>query len=262
MAARRAQTRQTGLVVTVSTARDLTWLRPITSPAAPAVRLVCFPHAGGTAGVFHGWGTRVPDDVEVLAVRYPGRQDRLGDPFIETMAPLADAVTAALSGWRDVPLVLFGHSMGASVAHEVARRLAPAPALLVVSARRPPHLLRSRPAHFGDDDLVIADVKRLGAESATVLDHPELRDLVLPAIRADYRLTGNYQPGALPGVDVPIVAYLGADDPNTSTADLREWSTASTRGFDLKVFPGGHFYLVEHESAVVADLVARLSDHR
>lgn len=234
---------------------DLRWFRKVTSPVAPSARLVCFPHAGGTAGVFHGWGAHVPDDVEVLAVRYPGRQERLAEPCIDSMAPLADAISAALGD--GVPTVLFGHSMGASVAHEVAMRRRVA--MLVVSARVPPHLLRPRDVHLGGDDAIIADVKRLGAASADVLDDPELRELVLPAVRADYRLVGTYSPGRLPPIDVPVVGFAGEHDPGIRPSDMAEWATATTAGFDLEVFPGGHFYLLRHEADLVVSIVSRMA---
>ncbi|MGW5050388.1 thioesterase II family protein [Actinokineospora sp. NPDC004072] len=232
------------------------WFRQVTGPRLPAVRLVCFPHAGGTAAAFRGWGAHVPADVEVLAVRYPGRQDRIAEPLIEAMAPLVEAIAAAMP--TDRPLVLFGHSMGASVAHEVARSLARPPLLLAVSGRRPPHLLRVR--DVVGDAAIIADVKRLGEANTEVLDHPDLRDLVMPAIRADYQIVRTYTPGPLPPIAVPIAAHTADDDPEVSAADMRGWAELTTEEFDLTLWSGGHFYLVEHEAALVAHVCARIAE--
>ncbi|GGS36316.1 thioesterase II family protein [Actinokineospora fastidiosa] len=232
------------------------WFRQVTGPRRAAARLVCFPHAGGTAAAFRGWGAHVPPDVEVLAVRYPGRQDRIAEPCVDTMEPLVAAVTAALP--TDLPLVLFGHSMGASVAHEVTRALPVPPVLLAVSGRRPPHLLRIRDVQ--GDSAIIADVKRLGEANAEVLDHPELRDLILPAIRADYHLVRTYEPGSLPPVAVPIVAHTAEDDPEAPVSDMRGWAELTTAEFDLTVWSGGHFYLAAHEAELVSMLCARLGE--
>ncbi|GAA4433956.1 alpha/beta fold hydrolase [Actinokineospora soli] len=231
-----------------------TWFRAVTSPAAPAARLVCFPHAGGTAAAFRGWGAHARADVEVLAVRYPGRQDRIAEPCIDAMAPLVAELVTAFAGLAPLPTILFGHSMGASVAHEVARALPVPPVLLAVSGRRPPHLLRIRDVQ--GDDAIVADVKRLGEAGSAALDHPELRDLLLPAIRADYHLVRTYRPGALPPIPVPIAAHTATDDPEAPPEDVRGWAELTTAGFDSTVWPGGHFYLVEHEAALVRAIFA------
>lgn len=154
------------------------WFRVHRSRAPrPARRLLCFPHAGGTAQLFHGWPAHLPDDVELLAVRYPGRRDRLREPCITDMTTLADAVTEALAPLTDLPLTLFGHSMGSAVAYEVAVRLDARgrhPERLLVSGRAAPHRARPAPVPDGDDDALLATVRGLGAPRALVPRRPLL----------------------------------------------------------------------------------------
>jgi pyochelin biosynthetic protein PchC len=234
------------------------WLRCYRPLAAPRLRLVCFPHAGGAASAYHGWPRLLPADVELHAVQYPGRQDRLHEPCVTDMAELADAVAAALGPMLHRPVALFGHSMGASVAHEVALRLpGPGPAGLFVSARRPPRLHRPRDVGDGDAAL-LADVRGLDPASSTVLNDPDLRAMMLPAIRADYRLADDYRPSSPGTVGAPVTAYVGDRDPCVNVWQMRAWSEITDSDFDLTVFPGDHFYLRAHEADLVHDVARRL----
>ncbi|MCM0679130.1 thioesterase domain-containing protein, partial [Micromonospora phytophila] len=157
----------------------------------PAARLVCFPHAGGTATFFRSWPQRLPG-VEVRAARYAGRQDRLADPFPASLAGLADELAGALAGLGEAPLALFGHSMGALLAFEVAVRLeerhGPAPVRLFVSGRPAPHRAPATALHRADEVGLLDEVTRLGNPDPLVFADPDLRALVLPALRDDYRL--------------------------------------------------------------------------
>ncbi|MCP2261573.1 pyochelin biosynthetic protein PchC [Streptoalloteichus tenebrarius] len=241
-------------------AHDL-WFRRHSTPTRPTRRLVCFPHAGGAASAYRGWSRWLPPDVELLAVRYPGREDRLAEPCVGRMEELADAVAAALSSFRDLPLAFFGHSLGASLAHEVALRLERGHGTvldrLFVSARRAPHRLEPDDLYLRSDAEVVAELRALDPVRSAVLDDPGLRELVLPAIRGDYEIVGTYRPGRAEPVRCPVVGYAGADDPKAPPAEVAEWAAVAPAGFATRVFPGGHFYLVDQERAVVMDVVGR-----
>lgn len=238
-----------------------TWFRRYAGAVPPRRRLLILPHAGGTAGYFHGWGGGFDAETEVLVARYPGRQDRIAEPCIDNMAPLADAVTAALLPFLDMPMSFFGHSMGASLAYEVALRLENLHGVkaegMYVSCRKAPHKVTPDTLDLSDDEAVIRQVHRLGGTDTALLDDPDLRDLLLPSIRADFRIVKDYGPRPALPVSCPIVGYLGDRDPDVSVADMQAWADVTTGDFDLCVLPGGHFYLAEQQAAVIADLVRR-----
>ncbi|SHG96215.1 thioesterase II family protein [Streptoalloteichus hindustanus] len=241
------------------------WLRRYRPVVRPRLRLVCLPHAGGTPALFRDWPRQLPGDVDVLAVCYPGRQDRVAEPCPDSMAELAEGVAGAVEPLLDLPVVLFGHSMGALVAYEVAARLEQglgrAPAHLVLSAHAPPDRMPPRPPWEEGDAALLAAVRRIGGVPQEILDNPALRALVLPAVRADYHLLGAYRPAVLPTTSAPVTVLRGADDPMTSEADAAAWARLTTGGFTLRTFPGDHFYLVPGERDVliaVRDLLARV----
>ncbi|MDI2127099.1 thioesterase II family protein [Yinghuangia seranimata] len=237
------------------------WIRRIRDDDRCTTKLVCFAHAGGWTSAFHSWGAGLPRDLGVLAVRYPGREDRLGDPFATTLDSLADDVADALTGLARHRLVLFGHSMGASVAHEVALRLRERgwpPAALCVSGRRPPHALDGLRKLCGTDDEIVADVVRYDASRAVVFADPGLREIVLPAVRDDYRLVDEYAGGPRPALDCPVYGYTGDADPEATPEQMSRWADTTHGAFRLRVLPGGHFYLRAGEAALLADLSAEL----
>ncbi|KAA6223700.1 alpha/beta fold hydrolase [Streptomyces albofaciens JCM 4342] len=224
----------------------------------PALRLVCFPHAGGAATFFHGWQGRVPPGTEVGAVCYPGRQNRIAEPPLTSMDDLADQVHAALRGLLDRPLALFGHSMGAVVAYEVAVRLAErdgaAPVALLVSGHGAPYLCAAGPPpDTAADDREIAE-PAMAADPA-LRRSPQLLDLVMPVLRADHALLRAYRPARTPRITAPIVAYRGADDPRASEDDMWSWRAMTGAAFRLRTLPGDHFYLATEEAGLVADVL-------
>ncbi|MFD0259737.1 thioesterase II family protein [Kitasatospora indigofera] len=225
------------------------WIRRFHPAPESRVKLVCLPHAGGSAGYYLPLSELLGPGIEVLAIQYPGRQDRWHEPLVEDIGTLADLITAALRPWTGGPLALFGHSMGAVLGFEVARRLQDGPAgpppALFASGRRAPSRTRNERVHLlGDDDLV-AEIEALQGTAPGALADPELRALVLPGVRSDYRAVETYRcpPGVT--VDVPVTVLVGDSDPRVSVAEAEAWSEHTTAGSSVQVFPGGHFYLAE-----------------
>jgi medium-chain acyl-[acyl-carrier-protein] hydrolase len=211
-------------------------------------RLFCFNHAGGGPSFFRPWCKALAPEIDVRPIQLPGRESRFDEPPYRRVDQLLDPVCAALEPYLDRPYALFGHSMGSLVAYEVARRLSdgsgPAPSCLVVSGRRGPRIATNRRALHGlPDGEFLAEVGRLGGMPHEVLDQPDLLEMILPTLRADYELSEVYRP--LPGghLTCAVAAYMGTADSEVDRTGLEGWRQETTGEFTLRVFAGDHFYL-------------------
>ncbi|MGN9841250.1 thioesterase II family protein [Nonomuraea sp. H19] len=236
---------------------NLRSLRCFTRRYAPRVRLVCFPHAGGAASFFRSWPVGLPADVEVWAVQYPGHEDRITEPCAGDMDHLAGDIAADLRPLSDRPIALFGHSLGAVVAYEVARLLGDA-VHLFASARHAPAETVPGDVHLRDDDAVIDELVRLGGTDGTLLREPEPRSVFVPAIRADFRLAETYRHRPGPHLGCPITALIGRDDPEVTSAQAERWRVHTGHRFALRELPGDHFYLIPQRQTLLALLASEL----
>nr|MDT0660531.1 alpha/beta fold hydrolase [Micromonospora sp. DSM 115978] len=249
--------------MTSTHADPMLWIRRYHDAPGSTVRLVCFPHAGGSASFYFPVSAALAPDVEVLAVQYPGRQDRRAEANVDTIPAMADAIFAAVRPLSDRPLALFGHSMGAVLAYEVALRLegAGAPPLvrLFVSGRRAPS--RYRPDSISDrgDQGILDELRLLSGTTGAVLGDPEVLEMVLPAIRSDFRAIERYRhrPGDL--LSCPVVTLLGDQDPRVTVDEANAWAGHSTGPHRLRIFQGGHFYLAERAPEVIRAVAEELS---
>ncbi|MFJ5552099.1 thioesterase II family protein [Streptomyces sp. NPDC093225] len=236
------------------------WFRTFAPRPAAALRLICFPHAGGAASAYRGWAELLPPSIEVTAVQYPGRQDRIMVDPPADMDTLVREITAEIGPLLDRPVAFFGHSMGGTVGYEVARalprELRPALVHFFPSARKAPHDCAPLAPEYRGDDGILRYVAGLGGNAGLLVAHEELRELALYVLRADFHLIDTYahRPGA--PLACPVTAVTGSYDAACTSADAAAWATYTTGAFDRRELPGGHFYL---ESAP-EELLALLAD--
>ncbi|MEV5204578.1 alpha/beta fold hydrolase [Streptomyces sp. NPDC053720] len=235
------------------------WIRCFRPAPDAAAQLLCFPHAGGSASGYMPLSTQVAGSAEALVVQYPGRHDRIAEPFAERLGDVVHAVLGSLSEGGGRPLILFGHSMGALLAYETARQLAAEgrePAALFVSGSEGPSLPRRvrLPDRPSDADL-IGEMRLLSGTDDELLTHPEILELALPPLRADYAMLFSrvHVPG--PPLRCPVVALTGDNDPRVTVEGVQAWERETEGPFERHVLPGGHFFLGDH-LPLVADLIA------
>jgi pyochelin biosynthetic protein PchC len=240
------------------------WFRCFQAPQRVRANLVCFPPAGSSASCFRAWAARLPPGLRLLAVQYPGRQDRLVEPCLGDMHELADRVSEALRPVRE-PIVLFGHSLGAAAAYEVAHRLEARGMNLhlIVSGRPVDESARKITEHPGGDEALWEDLRRLGGTSAAVLENPELRALLLPILRSDYAMSENYRRRDTQRLRCPLAACVGDADPDVTVGDCAAWADLTSGPFQLWSFSGDHFYFQVQAGSLVAKIAQwSATDHR
>jgi medium-chain acyl-[acyl-carrier-protein] hydrolase len=225
--------------------------------------LYCFPFAGGSATYYSYWGRYFRDQVEMVPVQLPARGPRMAEPSPTSIVDISDEVVAHIASAHTVPL-LFGHSMGAILAFEVARRLEAIgrpPTYLFVSGRpAPPQARPVQAVSRLPREQFVQVLREYGAADEEILANNELLEVLLPMIRADFAMIENYQyqPGRL--LHCPIFAWCGTDDPEVDPTAIQGWAEETRAGLGMFVRSGGHFFLshhVEEIARIVHDAVSR-----
>ncbi|WP_462186003.1 MULTISPECIES: thioesterase II family protein [unclassified Frankia] len=238
------------------------WTKPTPRMTEAPLRLFCVAHAGGGGGFFLPWRDRLRPAIEVCPVLLPGRESRIAEPPYRRMEDLIGPLCEGLRPHLDRPYALFGHSMGAAVAYEAARRFTGegrAPVRLLVSGRRAPHLAaRRRPLADVPDDDFIAAVVSLGGTPDVLLEQPQLIKLLLPTMRADFAVNESYRPGDGPRLTCLVSAFTGDRDPEVEPVEAERWRVTTDGAFRLHVYPGDHFYLTGLPDPLHDDLMTDL----
>jgi len=223
------------------------------------LRLFCFPFAGGGASAYRQWAPDLPPGIDLCPVQYPGRETRIRERPVTRLAALVDQAAAGLASLLDRPYCFFGHSMGALVAYELARRIVrdggAGPRHLFVSGHRAPHL----PYHSSlRHDLPKAEFLRvlrsLEGTPKEALDSPELMEFLLPIVRADCEVCDTHRYVESAPLECPITAYGGIEDADALEDALQAWSTLTRAAFEVERFPGGHFFIQSARASVLASL--------
>lgn len=236
---------------------------------APTRRLFCFPFAGAGASAYRDLPEALPAHIEVVAIQLPGREDRVQDRPFTRIEPVVRALAQVLRPYLDLPAAFFGHSSGALLAYEVARALTgryadPAPGqppmhLIASGCPHPRRRALGRPLAGLPDEELIADVVALNGTALEVVDNPQLLQLVLPALRADVSMAESYEFRPGPPISWPITVFGGEADPHVARADLAGWGEYTSAGSQVRLFPGGHFFLHESAAAVSAAIASELA---
>jgi medium-chain acyl-[acyl-carrier-protein] hydrolase len=235
--------------------------------AQPRLRLVCVPHAGGSASLYRRWTELLGPAVEVCAVELPGRGVRFGEPAESDMTALCDGLAAAIEPLLDgVPLAVFGHSMGARIAFELTRRFdgrvvhlfaagSPAPGVALrynmSSDRRPT-------AELTDDEFK-QRLRDFGGTPAMILEDDQLMAVALPILRADFILVERYLVEPQARVSCPVTVFAGAAYLGTPPVAIAAWQLRTTAACRVVELDAGHFFLDSHRARLISEVARDLA---
>jgi medium-chain acyl-[acyl-carrier-protein] hydrolase len=228
------------------------------------MRLFCFPYAGGSGSIFRAWQDAFPATVDVCPVQLPGRGRRIREPLMKRVDAVVSALRQELRPYMDRPFAFFGHSMGATIAFELARSLrndlGPQPLRLFLAARRAPDV----PAKEEERDYLlpapalVARLRELNGTPQAILDDPEALELLLPLVRADFEIVQTYEYRPQLPLRVAIDAFAGSEDSKTPPEEMEAWKAQTTGEFSLSIIPGGHFFLHDAQNGFPGILAAKV----
>jgi surfactin synthase thioesterase subunit len=232
------------------------WFETLPGATEGALRLYCFPYAGGSAQIFRGWQRHFSPAISLSLAHLPGRGTRINEPAFRAIQPLVDALATAMLAEPPSPFAFWGHSMGAMIGFELARELRrqgrPGPLALFASGRRAPHVIDPDPPTFDlPDDQFIAELRRLKGTPEEVLASAELTNFFLPVIRADFELVDTYKYQDEPPLACPIHAYGGLQDLTVPPAHLKEWQKQTLMPSKVRMFRGDHFFIQSNATEVI-----------
>ena len=233
------------------------------TPATDEPRLFCFPNAGAGAAAFGEWRTLAEPGVQVCPIQLPGRAERFREPAHSTVNALLDDLLSGIGPEFTGPYALYGHSMGALVVFELARRLrargGEQPVHVYVSGRAAPQLVDNRRIlHNLPTEDLIPELRKIGGTPESVLREPELMEMFLPTLRADFAVNEDYTYVDAEPLAVPLSVFGGSADPRADADELHAWSAQTSAAFELKVFQGGHFFINPYARELLATMTAPL----
>lgn len=229
------------------------------------LRLFCLPYSGASAMAYSRWRRSLPEWLQVRPLELPGRGMRMDEPLQRDIRRLASQLADEISAELDRPYALFGHSLGGLLALELAHALRerglPEPLALFASATAGP--ARRDVSEYTvakTDAQLIARLRELNGTPEAVLANPELMQLMLPILRADFLLCGSFTHDQRPPLPLPIHVFGGKQD-SVRAEQLLDWQLDTSRVFSLDLFEGHHFFLVEQEIPLLRCLRRYAEEH-
>jgi medium-chain acyl-[acyl-carrier-protein] hydrolase len=241
------------------------WIVGGRTSSSSLCRLFCLPHSGSGAFQFASWKNFLPEFLDICPIQLPGRENRLREPLLTGIQTVVENLASELNLYLDRPYILYGYSLGALIAFELARELrrrkVRAPLSVFALARRAPHLPQPYALiHRLPDDQFLAEVaRRYGAMPAVIQQDVELMKLLVLVLRADITALETYVYKEEDPLDCPIYAFGGSSDSTTTAQDLEAWRSHTRHTFESKIFHGDHFFIRNNRQSVFSAILAKVS---
>jgi medium-chain acyl-[acyl-carrier-protein] hydrolase len=224
-------------------------------------RVLCFPYSGGTAQVYRPLTNLLPDGVSVYSYELPGRGRRFGEEIPGMLSGLVEDAFSSIRGLIERPYAFLGHSLGGIIAFEMTRHLRkqgqPLPKHLFVSGIRAPQVPKREGEAFNlPRQAFIEKIKDMGGTPSEILENEEMLDIMIPVLRKDFQIYETYSYSQDVPMPIPITAFGGRGDNFVTEDDIRQWSEHTSSLFDMQIFAGDHFFILDNMNNV-AQSIAR-----
>ncbi|MTI60087.1 MAG: thioesterase [Firmicutes bacterium] len=229
------------------------------------INLICFPFAGGGARAYYNW-KRISKLASIYAISLPGRESKINEEPYRKMEILIDDLTEEISPLLNKKCIFFGHSMGAKIAFETAKKLekmgSVQPYHLIVSGSRAPHIQELNPIYNLPDEEFIKALYRFEGTPKEILENKDLIRFFLPVLRADFTMDEIYYSKNNYPLKCPITALGGSKDREASLPEVEQWNEYTKNRFKMKIFKGGHFFIREQEEHVLEEIIRIIEQHK
>jgi len=225
------------------------------------LRLYCLPYAGGNASIYASFKDKIGDEIELVAIQLPGRSERMFEEAFTDMDALVETIYRQIASTLHEPFAFFGHSMGGVIAYALTKKIEAysrfRPEFTIISATKPIEMINQNSKHTLDDEALIEMLKSYKASPEAVLESKELMDMLLPTIRADYKLIETYKAPVGKRLETPLILFNSEEDMSKET--ICAWQKYFKYDAKYISFEGGHFFIHSQGNKMVneiKDLVA------
>jgi medium-chain acyl-[acyl-carrier-protein] hydrolase len=241
------------------------WFKKLKASENCKMRLFCFPHAGGSAEAFKHWGKYLPEWIELYSTQLPGRGSRLEEPLTDKMDFIIDQLVNNIYHLLAKPFIFLGHSLGGSIAFELAKKLRKLnyglPFHLFIVGREGPRIPPDSPKHNVSNKELIDYLRLQSGTHNDIFNNEDLLELLLPIVRCDLKLADTYfkyykKEEPLP---CPITVFWGTSEVELNEDKVGDWGEEANNNFDVVQFQGHHFFLHEQTSKIIEKLLDDIS---
>lgn len=238
------------------------WFLKFKSNPMSKIRLFCFHHSGGGASTYHRWLDHLSNEIELIAIQLPGRENRFSEPLTNDLNEIIFNISKEFSVYTEKPFIIFGHSLGALIGFEFVKAISQlyslVPQHMIVSAAKAPHLpLQRKPLSQLDDISLKEELKLYNGINPIILNDNDLWILFAPIIRNDFSILEAYKNFGLEKILCDILALRGIHDDTVNEKEIRAWSASTTGKFEYLQFSGDHFFLKNHQKSII-DIINKL----
>lgn len=241
------------------------WIKCYRKSENPKLKIFCFPFAGGSASAYKKWPDHLADDIDVYAIQLPGREERIREQLYFDLKLCVKEIYQKILPFLDGEFAFFGHSMGAVMAYELASCLQEnnqlIPLNLIVSARCAPHIQDPEfKIHDLADNQFLEAIRKYNGTSEVILQNKDLMAMFLPILRADFSMSETYEYSYTLPLRCPVTAICGVEESDLNESHINDWENTTQSDFNMKMFPGGHFFIKDKVEMVLHYLNDRLKE--